>query len=119
MSKDGCSRKEGESAGRGPLPKQILRLREYYSSVFVSNLPPKMSITEVKAKFFWAGRIVNIYLPKVRSSRDTRGFAFVRFATCREAEKAIELAEGRSWGGHKIQVNMEKFHARKVDTMNR
>ena len=44
-----------------------------------------------------------MFIPIEKRNNNKRGFAFVRFATLREAEKAIELAEGRSWGGKKIQ----------------
>ena len=32
-----------------------------------------------------------------------------RFATRKEAENAIDLATGRSWGGRKMQVNMAHY----------
>lgn len=35
----------------------------------------------------------------------------MRFATCREAERAIEMVMGRSWGGRMIYANMAKFQS--------
>lgn len=99
----------GREAWRNPLPREILRLRERSFSVFVSNLPAKISTAKVQAMFFRARRIVDVFLPRDRSSGNTRGFTFVRFATCKEAEKAIEMAEGKSRVGRKILVNMAKF----------
>lgn len=58
--------------------------------------------------FHRAGRIVDIFRPKDTSSGKSRGFAFVRLASCREAEKAI-VSIGKSWGGRKIQVNMARY----------
>lgn len=49
-------------------------------------------------------RIIDVFQPKDKYSGRSRGFAFARFASCGEAEKAIDLATGRSWGGRKIQV---------------
>lgn len=43
--------------------------------------------------------------------------AFVLFANWREAERAISLAEGRSWGGRKIQVNLTKYQSKDSDVV--
>lgn len=63
-----------------------------------------------------AGRIVDVFIPVEQGTRKNMGFVFVRFATNREAEKAMDLAMGRSWGGchgkilgRKIQANMALF----------
>lgn len=53
------------------MSKVILRIRETFFTVFVFNLPTKISDTEVKAMFYWAGRIVDVFLPRVRSTGDT------------------------------------------------
>lgn len=91
------------------MSKEFLRIRETSFTVFVSNLPTKISGTEVKAMFYWAGRIVDVFFPRVWSTGDTRGFAFVRFATYGVPEIAIEMAKGKSWGGRRIQMNMVKY----------
>ena len=36
-----------------------------------------------------------MFIPIDKSSNSNGGFAFVRFATLREAEKAVKLAEGK------------------------
>eukprot|EP00268_Persea_americana_P002364 TRINITY_DN10711_c0_g1_i1.p1 TRINITY_DN10711_c0_g1~~TRINITY_DN10711_c0_g1_i1.p1 ORF type:complete len:119 (-),score=12.54 TRINITY_DN10711_c0_g1_i1:62-418(-) len=58
-----------------------------------------------------ARRIVDVFIPMDRMRNEIRGFAFVRFATRKEAESAIDLAKGRSrsWGGRKIQVNTARY----------
>lgn len=61
--------------------------------------------------FCRAGKIVDVFLPWNPSSGKIRGFAFVRFGSLLEADRAISLAVGRSWGGRKILVNMAKFQA--------
>lgn len=104
---------------REPLPKQVRWLRESSFFLFVSNLPDKISITELRAMFYQAGRIVDIFLPKDCSSGKTRGFASVRFASPMEADRAIEMAMGRSWGGQRIQVNMARFQANKMEGKGR
>ena len=56
----------------------------------------------MEAMFCRAGRIVDVFIPVDKRNNKKRGFSFVRFQTFREAEKAVELAEERSWGGRKI-----------------
>lgn len=95
-----------------PLPKQLLLLRERSFLVFVSNLPATISKAELEAMFCRAGKIVDIFIPVDHDSKESRGFAFARL-TSREAEKAVDLAEGRSWGGRKIQANLARLHSKK------
>lgn len=78
------------------------------SSEVAGESPDKISTTEVRAMLYRAGRITDDFLPKDWSSDRPRGFAFVRFVTCREPERAMEMATGGSWGGRKIHVNLAK-----------
>ena len=87
---------------RTPLPLQITRIREESSSIYVSNLPQEKTKNELEAMFCRAGRTVDVFIPVDKRNNKKRGFSFVRFQTFREAEKAVELAEERSWGGRKI-----------------
>lgn len=61
--------------------------------------------------FYKAEKIVDIFIPAEQGSRTVgdKRVAFVRFASRREAEKAIDLAKGRSWCGRKIQLNMARY----------
>lgn len=62
--------------------------------------------------FCRAGRIVDIFIPINKVSGLSRCCAFVRFTRQNEAERAEEMAKGRSWGGRKLQVNMARYHSR-------
>ena len=97
---------------KDPLPAQIRKIREESFSVFVSNLPQQISRAEIEAIFWREGRINDVFIPKDRRDNSNRGFAFVRFATLREAEKAVQIAEGRLWGGMKIQANLAQFSSK-------
>ena len=59
--------------------------------------------------FCRGGKILDSFIPIDKNSGKKRGFAFVRFGSIQEAEKAVELARGRSWGGRKIQVQLSKY----------
>lgn len=81
-----------------PLPRQILHLRENAFSLFVTNISEDMSKTELEAMFWSAGKILDAFIPIDKLSGKKRGFTFVRFGTLKEAENAVQLARGRSWG---------------------
>ena len=89
-----------------PLPRRIISLREKSVSLFISNLHEAISSTELEAMFYGAGKIVDSFIPNDRSTSRGRGFALVRFGWMREAELAIEMARGRSWGGRKVNVHI-------------
>lgn len=102
----------GRARGWVPLPKHVRWLKERSFSLFVSNLPQGINATKVKAMFWRAGRIVDVFLSRDQVSEKNCGFAFVRFATEAEAERAMEMASGRSWGGRKMLVSKAKYKAR-------
>lgn len=91
----------------------ILLLRERSFSLFVSYLLESTSKTELEAMFCRGGQIVDKVILWNRSSNKSRGFAFVRSATSREAEKALDFAHGRSWGDRKVRVNLSQSRANK------
>lgn len=51
---------------------------------------------------------MDIFIPVEKESRESRGFTFVCFNTEREAAKAVELIDGRSWNGRKLQANVAR-----------
>lgn len=75
---------------------QIRKIRDESFSIIVSNIPKQISKTELEAMSWRAGRIIDVFIPTDNSSSSNRGFAFIRFATLKEAEKAEELVEGTS-----------------------
>lgn len=75
----------------------------------LSNLPEQISKAELEAMVWRAGRIIDVFIPIDKRSTSNRGFAFVRFASLWEAENAVELAEGRSGGGRKIQASIAHY----------
>lgn len=77
-------------------------------SLFVLNLPEKISSVELEAMFCRAGRIVDSFLPTNRNTSKKRGFGFVRFKSEAEALKAIDLRNGSCWGGRKININFAR-----------
>lgn len=68
-----------------------------------------MSKTELEAMFWTAGKILDAFIPIDELSGKKRGFTFIRFGTLKEAENAVQLARGRSWGERKTQAQLAKF----------
>lgn len=81
-------------------------MQEKTISVYTSNLPKNISKAEIEGLFFRAGRIMDVFIPVEKGSREGKGFAFVRFGTKKEAERATELVNGRCWGGRRLQMNI-------------
>lgn len=86
-----------EEEARNPLPAKVLALRKRSFAVFVYNLSPRISKSELEAMFCRSGRIVYC-IPADRSSGQKCGFTFMRFASKEEAARAVEEVNGRSWG---------------------
>lgn len=60
-----------------------------------------------------AGEIVEISIPTDRMTGRPRGFAFAEFATSEEAEKAIELFDGKELAGRPLRVNLADERGRR------
>lgn len=55
------------------------------------------------------GEVGDIYIPRDRFSRESRGFAFVRFYDKRDAEDALEAMDGRMLDGRELRVQMARY----------
>lgn len=79
----------------GPQPK--------HSNLYVSNLPPTLQTEQdITALFAEYGRVETCRL--VRNSRDTKSFAFVKFATIPESLAAIAGLNKKTVGGAVLEV---------------
>lgn len=96
--------KEPSKAPNGG-PERISVLSWEALSLFVSNLSEDASATELEAMLCRAGRVIHAFLPINQLTGKKQGLGFVRFKSEREALVAIELVNGRPWGGRRISVN--------------
>jgi RNA recognition motif-containing protein len=55
-----------------------------------NDLPRDYTEEELKAKFKEFGEIGDVYLPRDRGSRDTRGFGFIRFFERKDQEYCVD-----------------------------
>ena len=78
-------------------------------SLKVDNLTYRTSIEDLRYAFEKYGDVGDIYSPRDRYSRETRGFAFVRFYRKRDAEDAMESMDGALFDGRELRCNMARY----------
>lgn len=93
----------GGRNGRGP-PKI-----DGMVSLKVDNLTYRTTPEDLRRVFERCGEVGDIYIPRDRHTRESRGFAFVRFYDKRDAEDALEAMDGRMLDGRELRVQMARY----------
>jgi RNA recognition motif-containing protein len=73
--------------------------------LYVGNLPPEMTETELKDLFTEAGNVSSAKIITDRQTGQPRGFGFVEMETKLEGQKAISMLNGRVVEGRSLAVN--------------
>ena len=55
------------------------------------------------------GDVGDIYIPRDRFTRESRGFAFVRYYDSRDAEDAMDSMDGAIMDGRELRVQLAKY----------
>jgi cold-inducible RNA-binding protein len=76
--------------------------------LFVGNLSYETTENDLQDYFSEAGVVTSVNLMMDRATGRSRGFAFVEFATLEEANKAVELFQGKEFQGRKLTVNIAR-----------
>ena len=76
------------------------------SKLYVGNLSYSTTEDELRNLFMQAGTVVSVALIIDRETHRSKGFAFVEMSNQAEAQKAIEMFNGRSLGDRDLRVNM-------------
>jgi RNA recognition motif-containing protein len=76
--------------------------------LFVGNLPYQTVENDLQDYFSQAGAVTSVNLMVDRATGRSRGFAFVEFATAEEANKAVELFQGKEFQGRTLTVNIAR-----------
>ena len=76
--------------------------------LFVGNLSYQTVENDLQDYFSEAGVVTSVNLMMDRATGRSRGFAFVEFATLEEANKAVELFQGKDFQGRKLTVNIAR-----------
>merc|ERR1711953_442609 len=75
----------------------------------VDNLTYRTTNRDLEFLFEKYGKIGDIYIPRDKYSKESRGFAFVRFLDRRDAEDAMDSLDGRKYDGREIRIQMAKY----------
>ncbi|KAL3875938.1 hypothetical protein ACJMK2_033841 [Sinanodonta woodiana] len=91
------------SYGRGP-PALVGMV-----SLKVDNLTYRTTPEDLKRTFEKYGKVGDVYIPRDRFTRESRGFAFVRFYDKRNAEDAMDGMDGIIMDGRELRVQMARY----------
>ena len=78
-------------------------------SLKVDNLTYRTTPEDLKRAFEKYGEVGDVYIPRDRFSRESRGFAFIRFFHNRDAEDAMESMDGAIVDGREMRVQLAKY----------
>lgn len=82
---------------------------EGMTSLKVDNLTFRTTPDDLRRIFDKYGKIGDIYIPRDRFTRKSRGFAFVRFYDERDAEDAMDAMDGANMDGRDLRVQMARY----------
>ncbi len=78
------------------------------SKLYVGNLSYSTSEDDLRTLFAQAGTVASVALIKDRDTGQSKGFAFVEMSNQVEAEKAISMFNGKSFGSRELRVSMAR-----------
>ncbi|KAK4876659.1 hypothetical protein RN001_009165 [Aquatica leii] len=78
-------------------------------SLKVDNLTYRTTPEDLRRVFERCGEVGDVYIPRDRFTRESRGFAFVRFYDKRDAEDALDAMDGRMLDGRELRVQMARY----------
>ncbi|KAJ6833347.1 glycine-rich RNA-binding protein 4, mitochondrial-like [Iris pallida] len=86
----------------------LLQKRDSSSEIFISRLSFYTTQDELKKAFSPFGNIKEARLIMDSSRSRPKGYAFVKYSSEEEAEKAVKSMNGRIYGGRLIFVELKK-----------
>src|SRR5687768_10659117 len=76
--------------------------------LFVGNLSYQTMEQDIQDMFSQAGNVTSVSLMFDKFTGKSRGFAFVELSTAEEANKAVELFNGKDMQGRALTVNIAR-----------
>ncbi|MED6193567.1 hypothetical protein PIB30_020711 [Stylosanthes scabra] len=109
--------KEGKH--RADRVESFVKQEEIAHTVFVDNLPKSILKGEIFKEFWHCGVVKDLYISRKWRQSRRRPFAFVRFATRKEADGAVKEMNGRVWNGKRMHVKISRFRRGRERYMGR
>ena len=78
------------------------------TKLYVGGLPYTTTQDELQTAFAQAGAVTSATIIVDKMTGRSRGFGFVEMGSDEDAQKAIELWNGKDFGGRKLTVNEAK-----------
>lgn len=78
------------------------------TKIYVGNLSYSTTEDELRELFTQAGTVASAALIKDRDSGQSKGFAFIEMSNQAEAEKAIQMFNGKTFGNRELKVNLAR-----------
>lgn len=78
------------------------------TKLFVGGIPWTSTEESFRTYFSGAGNLVSATVITDRETGRSKGFGFVEYATPEEANKAIEMFNGKDFEGRKLTVNLKR-----------
>ena len=78
-------------------------------SLKVDNLSYRITPEELKPIFERYGEVGDVYIPRDRFTKESRGFAFVRYLERRDAEDAMDKMDGYVLDGREMRVQTARY----------
>jgi cold-inducible RNA-binding protein len=76
--------------------------------LFVGNLAYQTMENDLQDYFSQAGAVTSVNLMLDKFTGKSRGFAFIEFATPADAQKAVEMFQGKDFQGRALTVNIAR-----------
>ncbi len=77
-------------------------------TLYVGNVSYQSTDESLAAAFSQAGTVVSAKIVMDKFTGRSRGFAFVEMSTAEEAQKAIDLLDGKDLDGRPLKVNIAR-----------
>src|SRR5213596_4184018 len=78
------------------------------SRLFVGNLSYQTMENDLQEYFSQAGVVTSVNLMLDKFTGKSRGFAFIEYSTPEEANKAVEMFNGKELQGRQLTVNIAR-----------
>lgn len=78
------------------------------TKLYVGGLPYSTTQDELQSAFAQAGTVTSSSIIMDKMTGRSRGFGFIEMASDEDAQKAIEMWNGKDFGGRKLTVNEAK-----------